>query len=172
MTQRTEEQQGASIREIIKRVRELRYAVESEEFDGLSDDLAWADDFRALCLEIAQETVERESQAEAIESQIKDLQARKQRIERGAETLRNIVLQCMDIRGEKNITSPALTLSVSSRAPDVVIADESLIPSRFFTPQPPKLDRKALKEAVLTDGEVIDGATVGNGKISLTIRRK
>jgi len=157
----------------IKQLREVRYAIEGEDFAaGLSDELGHADDFRSLCLEIAEEAVEREVQAEAIESRIKELQARKQRITHSAETLRNIVLQCMDTRGEKTIGSPTLTLSVSTREPDLVITDESAIPSRFFIPQPPALDKKALKDAVLNDGEVIDGTSLGNGKISLTIRRK
>jgi hypothetical protein len=78
----------------------------------------------------------------------------------------------MQIRSVSTIKSPTLTLSVSTRSGDLVITDESLIPSRFFKPQPPLLDKKALKEAVVTDGEVIDGTTTGNGSISLTIRRK
>ncbi len=65
-----------------------------------------------------------------------------------------------------------MTLSVSKRAGDLVITDEALLPSRFFKPQPPVLDKKALKDAVIGDGEVIDGASIGNGSISLTIRRK
>lgn len=157
----------------IKQLREMRYAIEGEDFaTGLSDELSQAEDFRSLCLDIAEEAVEREVQADAIDVRIKDLQARKQRVQHSAETLRNIVLQCMDTRGEKTIASPTLTLSISTRSPDVVITDESLIPSHFFAPQPPRLDKAALKEAVLKDGEVIDGVTTGNGKISLTIRRK
>jgi hypothetical protein len=170
--QQSETQSTGDIRQKIKQLRELRYAVEAEDFGEISNDLSLSDDFRSLCLEIAEEAVERESQGEAIESRIKDLQARKQRLLHGAEMLRNIVLQGMDIRGERSISSPTLTLSVSNLSPDVVITDESSVPSRFFTPQPPKLDKKALKEAVLKDGEIIDGVTVGNGKISLTIRRK
>jgi hypothetical protein len=80
--------------------------------------------------------------------------------------------------------------------PDVVITAEADIPSDFFVPQPPpppKLDKKALKEALLTremkvtfaaslegDAEraqalaaitLIPGATLNNGGFSLQIRR-
>ncbi|WP_238603036.1 siphovirus Gp157 family protein, partial [Fimbriiglobus ruber] len=147
-------------------------AVESEDFGDMSDGLTGAEDFRPLCLELAEEAVEREALAEAIEVRIKDLQVRKQRYLAGAEMLRTLILQCMDTRGEKAISSPELTLGITTRSPDVVVTDEAAVPSRFFTPQPPKLDKKALKDAVLTDGEVIDGVSLGNGKISLTIRRK
>jgi hypothetical protein len=161
-----------TIREKIRRLRDARYAAEGEDFGELSDALTADGDFRALCLELAEEAVERELLADAIESRVKELQARKSRVAHSAETLRAVILQCMDVRGEKTITSPGLTLGVSARKPDVVVTDESLLPSRFFTPQPPKLDKAALRDAVLNDGEVIAGVATGNGKISLTIRRK
>ena len=156
----------------LKRLRELRHAVEVEDLSDLSDGLSDAEDFRSLCLAIAEEAVEREAEAEVIDLRIKDLQARKQRVLHAADTLRNVVLQCMDIRGQSTIPSPCLTLSVSTRAPDVTVVNEALVPSRFFIPQPPKLDKSALRESVLKDGEVIEGVALGNGKISLTIRRK
>ena len=160
------------IRAKIGRLKRIRYETESADVADLSDELVKADDFRDLCLALAEEAVERELQAEAIDQRMKELAERKARFLRSAETLRNMVLQCMEIRGEKAIPSPTLTLSASQIKPGIVVTDESAIPSRFFTPQPPKLDKAALKEAVLTDGEVIDGVAIGNGKSSLTIRRK
>lgn len=165
-------QEGMNIKEKIRQLRDLRYSSEAADVSDLSEGLTQADDFKELCLELAEEAVEREAMAEAIETRIKDLQSRKLRVTQSADTLRNIVLQGMDIRGERTIASPALTLSVANRAPDVKVTDEALIPSRFFIPQPPKLDKKALREAILTDGEVVEGASVGNGSVSLTIRRK
>ncbi len=123
-------------------------------------------------MEIADAAVDYEHQAKAVAERIAEMTERKSRLSRTAENLRNVILQSMSIRGMKTIPSPVLTLSVSDRAGDVVITDEALIPSRFFKPQPPVLDKKALKEAVLKDGEVIEGASLGNGSISLTIRRK
>src|SRR5438876_10195526 len=67
-----------NIRKKIQQLRDLRYAVEAEEFGDLSDCLTDAEDFRSLCLEIAEEAVEREAHAEAMEARIHDLQARKQ----------------------------------------------------------------------------------------------
>lgn len=160
------------IRAKVQKLKRIRYELESTDVASLSDDLVRADDFKELCLDLAEEAVERELHADAIDQRIKELTERKTRLLRTAETLRDLVLQCMEIRGEKKIQSPALTLSTSQVKPGIVITDESAIPSRFFAPQPPKLDKAALKEAVLTDGEVIDGVAIGNGKSTLTIRRK
>lgn len=164
--------EAQDIRSKLGRLKMIRYETESADLTDISDELASSGEFKELCLALAEEAVERELQAEVIERRMKELAERKARILRSAETLRDIVLQCMEIRGEKTISSPALTLSASQVKPGIVVTDESAIPSRFFTPQPPKLDKAALKEAVLTDGEVIDGVTIGNGKSSLTIRRK
>ena len=161
-----------SIRDKITRIRKLRYDLENDEVLSLSDDLSGTDDFKALCLELAEEAVERELQAEAIAARIKELQDRKARVEHTAETLRSLVLQCMVTRNETTIPSPAITLSVSTLKPSVIVTDESAIPSRFFKPQDPKLDKAALKDAVLNDGEVIEGVARDNGKVTLTIRRK
>ena len=164
--------EAQDIRSKLGRLKKIRYETDSADLADISDELASSNEFKELCLALAEEAVERELQAEAIDQRVKELAERKARILRSAETLRDIVLQCMEIRGEKTIPSPTLTLSASQIKPGIVVIDESAIPSRFFTPQPPKLDKAALKEAVLMDGEVFDGVTIGNGKSALTIRRK
>lgn len=156
----------------IRRVREMRYEFESQDLSELSEGLSESSEFKELCLSIAEEAVEREVQADAIEARIKEMTERKNRLLRTSDTLRAIVLQCMEIRGEKTITSPTLTLSVATRKPTVIITDEALLPSKFFIPQPPKVDKKAVNDAVLNDGEIIEGATLNNGSVNLTIRRK
>lgn len=161
-----------SLHDSLKKLREIRYGIEPEDVEGLSDWLSEAEDFEGLCLEIAEAAIEHELQAAAVAARIKDLTDRKGRLLRTADNLRSVVLQCMEIRGKPGIPSPTLTLSVTRRSGDLVVTDESLIPSRFFRQPPPVLDKKALTEALVTDGEVIDGATIGNGSISLTIRRK
>ena len=163
---------GATIHGVLQRLKEIRYSADSEEFSGLSAELESSTEFTELCLLLAEEAVMRENEAIAIDERIKELSTRKGRILIGAENLRNVILQGMDIRGQSTIASPTLTLSRNELKPDIVIIDEASIPSEYFLPQPPKLDKKALKEAVLKDGLMLDGVTMGNGKISLTIRRK
>ena len=163
---------GSTIHGILQRLKEIRYSIDSEEFSDFSAELESSSEFTELCLVLAEEAVMREIEASAIDERIKELTARKGRILIGAENLRNVILQAMEIRGQSNITSPTLTLSKNELKPDIVIINEAAIPSEYFLPQPPKLDKKALKEAVLKDGLVLDGVSMGNGKISLTIRRK
>ena len=72
------------------------------------------------------------------------------------------------------IKLPTATISVTRRKPGVVVDDEAAIPSRFFVQPPappPKLDKKAVGEA-LAANENVPGARLDNGSISLTVRRK
>lgn len=71
------------------------------------------------------------------------------------------------------IKLPTATISISKRKPGVLIDDEAAIPSRFFVQPPappPKLDKKALADALAT--EAVPGAHLDNGSISLLVRRK
>jgi len=52
----------------------------------------------------------------------------------------------------------------------LIVTDESQIPTRFFKPQPPKLDRKELLDA-LKIGETVPGADMSNGGTTIQIRR-
>lgn len=84
-------------------------------------------------------------------------------------------LMTIDLEGPMRL--PGATLSLSKRAPDLVVGDESLIPSRFFVEQErpaPKLDKHALAEELRTlpAGETIPGASLNNGSVVLTLRRK
>ena len=156
----------------LRKLKEVRYSIEPEDCEALSEGLTQATNFEQACLDVAEAAIEHELQAKAVADRIAELSERKARLLKTADNLRAIILQSMEIRSIPAIKSPHVTLSVTRRSGDLVVTDESLIPSRFFKPQPPVLDKKSLKEAVVTDGEVIDGAAIGNSSISLTIRRK
>jgi len=71
------------------------------------------------------------------------------------------------------IKLPTATISIAKRKPGVVIDNESDIPARFFVQPPappPKLDKKALADALTA--EPVPGAHLDNGSVSLTVRRK
>ena len=71
------------------------------------------------------------------------------------------------------IKLPTATISISRRKPGVVVDNEAAIPARFFVQPPPpapKLDKKALAEALAA--EPVAGAHLDNGSLSLTVRRK
>lgn len=161
-----------AVRDELYKWEELRRAIEdpSIDFDFVIDTLEGETELYEALLMISEEIAEREAMQDAVAARIKEMTARKSRIESGTETLRAIILQAMDRAGVKKIPGELCTISMRDVAPKLIIGDESKIPSKFFIPQDPKLDKKALTDAA-KDGP-IDGTTMGNGGISLTIRRK
>lgn len=91
------------------------------------------------------------------------------RIERRTALIERAMLETE----QTTLRLPTATLTLAKRAPGVVIASEADIPARFWIEQErpaPKLDKKALKEALAT--ETIPGASLDNGSVSLTVRKK
>lgn len=94
--------------------------------------------------------------------------------ERRVERLRAAIERAMVMtEQDKPLRLPTATLSITKRKPQPVIDNEADIPARFFTQPPappPKLDKKALAEALANEN--VPGAHLDNGSISLTVRRK
>jgi hypothetical protein len=139
-------------------------------------------------------------ETEVLISGLRDKEAqftqRRRSMEERARRFRTLIEQAMAIAEQAKLRRPAATLTLRKLPPDVVVIAEADIPSTFFVPQPPpppKLDKTALKEALLTretkvafaasldsDAErvqalaaitPIPGASLNNGGFSLQIRR-
>ena len=106
-----------------------------------------------------------------LDARIAELQERKRRIENRIGSKRAMVEQAMVIGEIETLERPTFTLSLRRVPPKAEVTDESLIPSSYWQPQPPKLDKKALLSA-LKDGTIIPGANLSNGGIALQIRTK
>jgi len=105
------------------------------------------------------------------EAVIGDLDARKRRVEKRIEFDRGLIEQAMAIAELPKIERPAATLSLASRAPSLRIESEADIPAEFWKAGAPKLERKALTDA-LKEGRAIPGAVLSNAAPSLTVRTK
>jgi hypothetical protein len=93
--------------------------------------------------------------------------------EQRAERLRASIEQALIVTEQEKVTLPTATIFLSKRKPNIVIDNEADIPAAYWTiPKvEPKLDKKALKEA-LEAKEEIPGAHLDSGSVSISIRRK
>jgi Gp157 protein len=107
----------------------------------------------------------------ALRTRVLDMQERFARIEYRAEKKRALVASVMERAGIRKLTEPDFTASLREIPPGVIVIEEGKIPEPFWKPQPPKLDRKALL-AALKAGEVVPGATLGNGSATLAVRTR
>ncbi|MDX0522988.1 siphovirus Gp157 family protein [Sinorhizobium medicae] len=103
-----------------------------------------------------------------------EFEARRKAVEKRAERIRALIEQAMLATDQTSLKLPTATLSLTKRAPGLIVNSEADIPSRFFVEQErpaPKLDKKALAAAIKA-GEQVPGANLDNGSISLSVRRK
>ncbi len=101
------------------------------------------------------------------ESSLKD---RRSRIENRKDVRRAIIATALEVAGVKKHETPAGTVSLQNVQPHVIVLEEADIPVEYFTPQPPKLDKKALGE-FLKGGGKVSGATLSNGSTTTRITR-
>jgi hypothetical protein len=120
---------------------------------------------------VATSAKEDEAMAEGLGRHIADLQSRKSRMENTAQQKRGLCIMAMERADLRNVTHPTATIYTSPTPSKLVVKEEAKIPARFFKTPEPELDRAALTTA-LQDGEIIEGAEMSNGGVTLTIRSK
>jgi hypothetical protein len=104
--------------------------------------------------------------ASVIETYTKRAQKAKAR----AERVRGLIEQAMLIAEVPTAKRPSATITVKTVPPKAMITDESAIPSAYWKPQAPALDRTAIN-AAFKEGKAIPGVSADNGGTSLQIRR-
>jgi len=114
-----------------------------------------------------------ELMADAIGTRIDELKARQGRLSVRVERKRQLIADAMEAVGVKKIERPTVTLSLRNGSPSVLILDEGLIPDAFKKVKTVwSLDKTAIKNALLGDGQEVPGATLSNGSSTLSARIK
>ena len=84
------------------------------------------------------------AEAEAYKVEADRLTARRKTRENAADRLKAYAESGMREAGLKKVCGQVFTLSIQKNPPSVFITDEKAIPSGYWIPQEPKLDRRAL----------------------------
>lgn len=157
----------------LARYREVAAVLSSEDLDEqtLLDTLEGATDLHECLLALDEANIEDEILLEGLSAKIAQLDARRSRIKQAIESRRGLILVCMENAELQQVKGPCATISVRKTPPALQITDEAAIPSAYWKAQDPKLDKKAVKEA-LDRKEAVPGAALDNGGVSLTIRRR
>lgn len=110
-----------------------------------------------------------QSRLDGIERFASKLAARASRIEKRTVLLRAMLLNALEIIGERRFERPIATLTLKAAAPKLVVKDEALIPSKYFVIAEPVLDKKAVADDI-KNNQVIPGAELDNGGVTVQIR--
>lgn len=112
---------------------------------------------------------ELESLAEGLKAHTDTLYKRRKRLEEQAERIRSAVASAMEAGALKKLELDVATVSRKPVPPKATISNEADIPSKFWKPQAPKLDLKAVLDA-LKAKEDVPGASLSNGSETLAVR--
>jgi hypothetical protein len=77
------------------------------------------------------------------------------RIKRLKEEIRNYLMAA----GQSRVRAGVFDIRIAKNPPKLEIVNEELLDAAFFMPQPPKLDNKAVKDALL-EGREVPGAVL------------
>ena len=166
---------AADIHFELTRFAELRRRIIEADPDiderTLFDTLEGATNLHEAIAAVIRSALDDETMAKALRERIEDMRQRLSRTDLTALAKREAALSAMEQADMAKLTAPDFTASIRINPPSLVITAETDIPEEFWQPQPPKLNKKDLLNAI-NSGWAVPGATLTNSKISLTVRTK
>ena len=150
---------------------QLREHFPEVDEETLADTLEGETNLNAMLAEVIRSQLDDKAMVVACAIRIKEIGDRAKRLSDRAETKRNLVQHVMERAGLKKLTEPDMTVSLRATPAHVTITDEKIIPDAYWIPQPPKLDKNAIKDAI-KNGLEVPGAVLGNISTTLSVRTK
>jgi len=142
----------------------------TDDTETLADTIEGATNLHEAITAVMDGITEDEMMIAGLRSMTEQLVNRRLRYENRIDRRRSAIEKAMMVGEIAKLELPQATLSLRKVAPGLDVTDEASIPLAYWKPQPDKLDRTALKDA-LKGGAVIPGAVLDNGGQALTIRR-
>jgi hypothetical protein len=151
--------------------RRLVEAIPDIDTPTLLDTLEGATDLRAALGCVVRSILDDETLVEALRVRLSVMKTRLERIEDGVLKKRQAALAVMEEVGLELLRECDFTASLRTVPGGIVITDEAIIPEWFWIPQPPKLDRRRIHDAIKAGSHVL-GAELENSRVTLSIRTK
>ena len=109
--------------------------------------------------------------ATGLEGRIAEMQGRLDRLQDRAAKRRQIAKDVMVELDLKKLTAPDFTASIRPGMPSLLVLDEATVPSIYWQPSEPRLNRQKLATE-LKDGAEITGVTLSNPEPVLSVRTR
>ena len=153
-------------------VRE-RIRTQDPELDEqtLIDTVEGLTDLHEILAAIVRAALADEALATGLKSRIAEMQERLDRLQERAAKRRQIVKDTMVELDLKKLTAPDFSASIRPGMPALLVIDEAAVPSIYWEPREPRLDRQGLL-AELKQGAEITGVTLSNPEPVLSVRTK
>jgi hypothetical protein len=153
-------------------VRERIRALEPElDEQTLADTVEGLTDLHEILAAIVRAALADEALAVGLKGRIAEMQERLERLQERAAKRRQIVKDTMVELDLKKLTAPDFSASIRPGMPALLVIDEAAVPSVYWEPREPRLDRQGLL-AELKQGSEITGVTLSNPEPVLSVRTK
>src|SRR5215472_18823325 len=137
----------------------------------LADTVDGLTDLHEIIAAIIRAALADEALATGLKGRIAEMQDRLARLQDCASKRRQIAKDVMLELEIRKITAPDFTVSVRPGMPSLLILDEAAVPSIYWQPVAPKLNRQGLLSE-LKDGADIKGVTLSNPEPVLSVRTR
>ncbi len=149
----------------------LRAEFPEADDETLQDTLEGLTNLQDQLAELVRSALDDEALVEALRRRTADMRDRAARLAHRAEVKREIVGETMDRAGIPRMVHPDLTVTLRPSQPGLLVTDEAAIPEPYWRPQPARLDRQALLQAI-KGGTSVAGAALRNGPATIAVRTK
>jgi hypothetical protein len=148
-----------------------RLAAEDPSLDEqtLADTVEGLTNVHEILMAILRAALEDEAMSTGLKGRIGDMEDRLGRLQDRAAKRRQIVKEVMTELEIKKLQAPDFTASLRPGFPSLVVLNENDIPSIYWEPRDPKLDRATLI-ADLKQGRDVGGASLSNPEPVLSVR--
>lgn len=162
------------LHEIAKEYREVAALADSDD-EGMAQAVldtleAVGGEFEQKAQALVRITLNRQSDIDALDNEIKRLQARKQAILNAEASFKEYLRTNMEATGIKKITCPLFSITLSQGREVVVVDDERSIPDDYMRVKTELAPDKKAIIAKLKAGEEVPGTHLERGKGSILIK--
>jgi hypothetical protein len=150
-----------------------RIHAEDPEIDDrtLADTVEGLTDLHEILTAILRSALEDEALANGLKGRIGEMEGRLGRLQDRVSKRRQIAKDVMIELDLKKLTAPDFTASIRAGTPALMVIDEAAIPSIYWEPRDPRLNRQALSSE-LKQGSEITGVTLSNPEPVLSVRTR
>ena len=150
-----------------------RLRAEDSQIDDqtLADTVEGLTDLHEILTAIIRAALADQALASGLEGRIAEMQARRNRFQDRATKRRQIAKDVMVELDLKKLAAPDFTASIRPGMPALMVIDEAAVPSIYWEPREPRLDRQGLAND-LKQGAEITGVALSNPEPVLSVRTK
>src|SRR5689334_15831910 len=137
----------------------------------LADTVEGLTDVHEIIAAIVRSALADEALATGLKPRVAEMEERLNRLQDRATKRRQIVKEVMVELDIKKVTAPDFTVSIRPGMPALLVLDEAVVPSIYWQPSAPRLDRQGLLSE-LKGGAEIDGVALSDPEPVLSVRTR